>query len=327
VKAGVAKQTTERTKGLDTGQIAVDTLAEKPFPAGRSFRACFLPEAHSSIWEHALGTLSDGEEIREAGGFLIGDVYRDEAGPYLEIKAAIRGKHTRNEGTEVAFTPETWAHMNAEKERKYPTDRVVGWYHTHPRFGIFLSERDQFVHRHSFPEPWAAAFVVDPVDKLEGLFGWDDGEPRRMQEYWVGRERKLFMENPVKTEEPVTPRTERKALPLAFAMVVALAFLGLIAAFGLFYYRSSMAWADERQLIVQALNSERQDLDRAAQMLDQLRGRIEAVGQRADREDERLRGEIKSVESSLRQITSLNRALQKQIEGMKGTNPNERGRQ
>jgi proteasome lid subunit RPN8/RPN11/F0F1-type ATP synthase membrane subunit b/b' len=337
VKAGFAEQKTERDDLLDARQIATNSLPEKPFPAGRIFRACFQPEAHSAIWQHALGTLADGDQIKEVGGFLIGDVFRDEAGPYLEIKAAIRGEHTRNEGTEVAFTPETWANLNAEKDKHYPADRIVGWYHTHPRFGIFLSDRDQFVHRHSFPQPWATAFVVDPVDKLEGLFAWAEDEPRRMPEYWVGPERKLFVENTVRTEEPRQPndpRTAARNLHWGLTIGAALAFLGLLVAFGLFYYRSSMAWADERQLIVQALNSERQDLDRAAQILAELRGRIESVDQRAKQvderakqEDQRLRGEIKSVESSLRQVTKLNRALQQRIEGARAANPEERGKQ
>jgi proteasome lid subunit RPN8/RPN11 len=128
---------------IDVSQVETDALPEKPFPPGSIFRVLITDEAYQTMQEHARSTLAEADMIREVGGVLIGNIFRDAAGPYLEIKSAIIAEHTRNEGTEVAFTPETWAQLNRVKDKLYPTDRVVGWYHTHPRFGIFLSERDK----------------------------------------------------------------------------------------------------------------------------------------------------------------------------------------
>jgi proteasome lid subunit RPN8/RPN11 len=38
----------------------------------------------------------------------------------------------------------------------------VGWYHSHTRSEIFLSEADQEIHRRFFPEPWQVALVFKP---------------------------------------------------------------------------------------------------------------------------------------------------------------------
>ena len=321
-----ASQTSTGHREPDAGTIAPDGLPSKPFPASRPFRVCFSAGAHEGVWDHARETLSDLESIKEVGGFLIGGLYRDDAGPYLEIKAALRGKHTRNEGTEVGFTPETWAAVNAQRDADFPGDGIVGWYHTHPRFGIFLSDRDQFVHRHSFGQPWATAFVVDPVQNLEGLFAWNAGEPQRVQEYWVGQTRKLFSEADAKTEMEPEERTQPRKQSWIPAIGVALVSLVLIAAFAVIYYRSAMEWAAERQIVIQALYSERQDLDRAAQILGQLRSRVEAVAEQAKDGTDRMRSELKQVEASLGQVTQLNRSLQQQIEGIKGQNGNDRSK-
>jgi proteasome lid subunit RPN8/RPN11 len=311
----------------DPREIGPEGLTRKPFPASRAFRACFIPSAHASVCEHARESIVGMESINEVGGFLVGRVYCDEAGPYLEIKAALRGRHTRNEGTEVAFTPETWAAANAEKDRDFPDDSIVGWYHTHPRFGIFLSDRDRFVHQHSFGQPWAAAFVVDPVQNLEGLFTWCEGETRRMQEYWVGTERKVFVETEARLDaapdEPPSPRKSQMAWGMSIG--VAVVALILIAVFAIFYYRSAMEWADERQLVAQALISERQDLDRAAQIITELQTRIDTVARQARAEDDHERGELKQVETSLSQVIRLNHALQRQVEGLKGQRQEDRG--
>ncbi|SRR5579883_256093 len=39
---------------------------------------------------------------------------------------------------------------------------VVGWYHTHTRSGVFLSEQDVEIYNRFFPEAWQVALVVRP---------------------------------------------------------------------------------------------------------------------------------------------------------------------
>src|ERR1017187_5174657 len=40
--------------------------------------------------------------------------------------------------------------------------RPVGWYHSHTRSDIFLSDADQDIHKRFFPEPWQIALVLKP---------------------------------------------------------------------------------------------------------------------------------------------------------------------
>ena len=39
----------------------------------------------------------------------------------------------------VVYTHDTWDAIFNEKDAKYPDHIIVGWFHTHPNFGIFLS--------------------------------------------------------------------------------------------------------------------------------------------------------------------------------------------
>ena len=57
---------------------------------------------------------------------------------------------------------------------------MIGWYHTHPGFGIFLSDMDVFICDNFFNLPWQVAFVYDPLGGDEGNFVWRAGqaEPR-----------------------------------------------------------------------------------------------------------------------------------------------------
>jgi hypothetical protein len=75
----------------------------------------------------------------------------------------------------VTFTHEAWEHVHSELDRRYPGEKIVGWYHSHPGFGIFLSREDMFIHENFFSEWWQVAYVVDPLAGEEGIFGWRDG--------------------------------------------------------------------------------------------------------------------------------------------------------
>jgi proteasome lid subunit RPN8/RPN11 len=50
---------------------------------------------------------------------------------------------------------------------------MVGWYHTHPGFGIFLSGMDLFIHQNFFTQIWHVAYVLDPRARTSGFFCWD----------------------------------------------------------------------------------------------------------------------------------------------------------
>jgi len=104
----------------------------------------------------------------EICGVLIGQD-RDHR---IEVAACIEGQNADEAGAHVTFTQDTWEHIYAVKDKKYPDERIVGWYHSHPGFGIFLSDHDTFIHRNFFSSPGQVAWVFDPQSDEEGCFGW-----------------------------------------------------------------------------------------------------------------------------------------------------------
>ncbi|HKV76833.1 MAG TPA: Mov34/MPN/PAD-1 family protein [Candidatus Sulfotelmatobacter sp.] len=104
----------------------------------------------------------------EVCGILIGQD-RDQR---IEVAACIEGQNADEAGAHVTFTQNTWEHIYAVKDKKYPNERIVGWYHSHPGFGIFLSDHDTFIHKNFFSSPGQVAWVFDPHSDEEGCFGW-----------------------------------------------------------------------------------------------------------------------------------------------------------
>lgn len=125
----------------------------------------------ATIREHVTGSPD-----REVGGFLVGEL--DGGRP--RITAALPALEADGHRAHVTFTHQVWERALTTVDRDHPDHRIVGWYHSHPGFGIFLSDYDQFIHTNFFATPGQVALVVDPRTEASGWFGWDDGALARL---------------------------------------------------------------------------------------------------------------------------------------------------
>jgi len=130
--------------------------------------------------EDVLDAILDfsGQDLtRERGGFLLGQVLGEN--PQCVV---IRHFHPAVQAlgslSSLTFTHESWASLNREIEANFPRESLVGWQHTHPGLGVFLSTQDLFIQRNFFTLPWQLALVVDPRRQEFGFFQWRSGEVR-----------------------------------------------------------------------------------------------------------------------------------------------------
>lgn len=139
-------------------QAAVDILMDEP--ALRAMQA------------HALSSLD-----REVAGVMVGPrPEKQPDGRYLvRIIDSIAAKYTVMQGASVTYTADSWRYLNDTLGERYPeeTGVMVGWYHTHPGFGIFLSGMDLFIHQNFFTQIWHIAYVLDPRARTSGFFCWN----------------------------------------------------------------------------------------------------------------------------------------------------------
>lgn len=129
-----------------------------------SARLYLHAEAGRVLMRHAMSVTD-----REVGGILVGTVHRD-AGEYVLASGAIPAKYSQESRANLTFTHACWQYMLAEQERSFPGTVIVGWYHTHPGYGLFLSGQDLYIHRGFFTLPHQVAVVVDPIAGTLALF-------------------------------------------------------------------------------------------------------------------------------------------------------------
>jgi proteasome lid subunit RPN8/RPN11 len=140
--------------------------AEIPFPIFMHHRV------NMAITQHARQY-----QDREVGGVLLGDVKRDKQGQmYVVATYAVKAEFANETRGHITFTHNTWLEIHNARERLYPDKIIVGWYHTHPGWTIFLSQWDLFIHQSFFRQPWQFALVIDPSLDRAGFFVWKDNQ-------------------------------------------------------------------------------------------------------------------------------------------------------
>ena len=150
-----------------------ELLRRKGKPLGAVYGDTLAIVIRESVLEEILH-YSETDMEREIGGFLLGQTDEDEE-LCVEIKHFLPASQTESHTASLTFTHDTWSAMSREVEARFPDQSVVGWHHTHPGLGVFLSGYDLFIHRNFFSAPWQMALVVDPQQKEFGFYQWRKG--------------------------------------------------------------------------------------------------------------------------------------------------------
>jgi proteasome lid subunit RPN8/RPN11 len=125
------------------------------------FKIDCSPELLKKIEEHCFSRTDV-----EVGGFLLG-VYNSQSATVTHVLPA---KHTAQGQTQLTFTHQSWDAVYAEMKEIGDDPQLVGWYHSHPNFGVFLSEYDEFIQTNFFGSDGQVTIVVDPVRGKRGWF-------------------------------------------------------------------------------------------------------------------------------------------------------------
>ena len=128
---------------------------------------------------------TQNKTLNESGGMLVGTILEEFGKTNIIISGFVEAKYCEATPTTLKFTHETWEYVHKEIEKKHPGKKIVGWIHTHPDFGIFLSEYDKFIHQNFFNEDYQVAYVVDPIQKIEGFYFWINEKIEKCKGFYI----------------------------------------------------------------------------------------------------------------------------------------------
>ncbi|MCJ7654226.1 MAG: Mov34/MPN/PAD-1 family protein [Dehalococcoidia bacterium] len=182
-------------------------------------------QAYDAIHRHGAANPQ-----REVVGILLGNFSEDSSGKYrVDVAGIVKSESAPGNQTQAQFTHEVWLQLVESAKRDYPNQKVVGWYHTHPGFGAFMSDDDINSHRLAFSHPWHVAAVCDPIKNELCFFGWDGSEIKAIKGFYTyevpAKELKLL--------PPPKRRTPSQIKAPAFLIPVLVLFVALFTIIGL----------------------------------------------------------------------------------------------
>ncbi len=129
------------------------------------------------VYDAILAHINETPHI-ESGGVLVGQAFRtpDRQTTFIVITAAIRQDSDNRSVGHFTVTPTEVQAARARLEADYPGYQVVGWYHSHPGHGVFLSGQDMTIVRSIYNASWHLALVIDPLKQIEGIFVGPEGK-------------------------------------------------------------------------------------------------------------------------------------------------------
>jgi proteasome lid subunit RPN8/RPN11 len=135
-----------------------------PQPAVQVF---LTQKAFIRVCAHAGSDLQN-----EVGGWLAGKTYldRETGSPFIVISTVLPAVFTLQGSAFLTFTQDSLVSLHATLAMDYPDVTLLGWFHTHPKMGVFFSEWDRWLHENFFPEKWQVGLVIEPFSASGGFF-------------------------------------------------------------------------------------------------------------------------------------------------------------
>ena len=138
--------------------------------------------AEEKIRNHAMSRLDPRMEIM---GLLLGTVYRHDEREYVLVRDVV------TTDLDASLVSVRFDRQGFEKLFESLDDigfdyLIVGWYHSHPGHGCFLSQTDVDTQVSMFNRPFHSALVIDPVNHEIETFKVENGrsQHRPFAVYW-----------------------------------------------------------------------------------------------------------------------------------------------
>jgi 26S proteasome regulatory subunit N11 len=176
-KAPPARERTSPHKWLSRASIERYKESEQ-----KGFDLYISKLAEEKLRNHALSRISPPTEVM---GFLLGTIYRHQDKEYVLVRDVVTTDLDASL-VSVKFDRQGFEKLFESLDDSGFDYLIVGWYHSHPGHGCFLSQTDIDTQVSMFNRPFHSALVIDPINMEIETFEVENGRSlhRPFAIYW-----------------------------------------------------------------------------------------------------------------------------------------------
>ncbi len=144
------------------------------------YQVGICPEAWAALRTHVGWGQHTPTNGAEQGGLLLGQPLRDPKRPthLVRLTHALPAHAAEGSMQHLHLGYAVWQKLLQQAEMFAPEQRVVGWYHTHPRYlRVYLSDTDRRLQAQLFAQDWHIALVMNPQRRIIRAFRGAAGLP------------------------------------------------------------------------------------------------------------------------------------------------------
>lgn len=214
----MAKKTKKKNKKVQVNEMPENALPQNILPVGERVEENKNIYISQPVYKQ-IHKFTKNKTTDESGGVLVGTVIEEFGKTNIVISGFVEAKHCEATATTLKFTHETWEYVHKEVEKKHKDKKILGWIHTHPDFGIFLSEYDKFIHENFFSDESQVAYVVDPIQHIEGFYFWINGNIEKCKGFYIYDETGTPITVDVAKDEPETETTKSSGFGMSGILI------------------------------------------------------------------------------------------------------------
>lgn len=132
-----------------------------------------------------LCRISSENLTRGIGAILLGQVNWKEGISYLFVKSAVALPDMEISEEHLEFTQDIWNHVYEKNKEYFPDQEVVGWFLSIPGCSMELHQVICQTHLDHFGGSDKILFVMEPLEKEEAFYHYEDGCMSRQTGFYV----------------------------------------------------------------------------------------------------------------------------------------------
>lgn len=133
------------------------------------------------------------EEEKGAAAVFTGEIKWNSGTGYLFIRGALTAEAGEISAEHVEFSDLTWQKLHEEIEHYFAGQEIIGWFLTQKSLQMEVTEGVQRIHMKLFGGE-KALMLMDPVEKEEAFFCYDNGRLLRQSGYYIYYEKNPQMQ-------------------------------------------------------------------------------------------------------------------------------------
>lgn len=142
-----------------------------------------------------LCRISSGNYSKGKAAILLGQANWKDGISYLFVKSAVVLPDMEITEEHLSFTREIWNHVYEKNKEYFPHQEIVGWYLSIPGCSMELHEVICRTHLDHFGGNDKVLMVMEPLEKEEAFYRYEDGELSRQPGFYIYYEKNEPMQN------------------------------------------------------------------------------------------------------------------------------------